>query len=590
MLYLVERKKKQRPCITVSYAQSADGRIATSAGSSRWISGSESLRFAHTLRRDNQAVMVGIGTVLTDDPLLTCRLSEDCPSPVRVILDSRLRIPPDSQIVRTAGDHKSILFCCSPVQVEKKQLLETAGMEVEAVPADGDGRVDLQKAAARLGELGITTLFVEGGARVITSLFRLDLVDTLFLVCAPMIIGRGIEAVGDLNTVDLSRAPRGFTKSVRREGEDIVWEISFHDTHPPEPSRPALQQHTARALYFTAPHTVQILEEQLTGQAGQVLVRSKAIGISHGTESHLFTGSFPRGRSEDGLSSLEGELKYPLKYGYMNAGLSEDGTRVFAFHPHQDFFFLSSNELIPFPDTISFEDLVLYPSVETAYTVVLDTAALPGERILILGLGMIGLLTAEILSHTGGLHITAIDPDPFRRQQAEKLGIRTLASLHSCAPDAPAGGGAEAHGRTPGAGNAGNIPELFPSAGPNSLADKTIHLSGTTAGLQTAIGCTAFEGTVIEGSWFGSETTELSLGEAFHRRRLSLRASQVSHIPGRLLPRWDRARRTGEVINWIKLIGPSKYITHRFPLESAQEAFEAIQAGEPGMLQVLLIP
>lgn len=554
------------PRVTVSYAQSADGRIATATGSSRWISGSETLTFAHELRRDNQAILAGIGTVLADDPLLTCRLEEDCSTPLRVIIDSHLRIPRSSRIVQTAIQYPTLIFCCSPQSVDRKGDLAEYGLEIREVPPDTDGRVDLRHVLSELGSLGIESLFVEGGSAIITSFLRLRLVDTLYIVCAPIIIGHGIEAVGDLHTRELAEAMRGTTRSVRQEGQDIIWEIDFGQDLS---SRQDGGEMTARALYFTGPRTVELREEPIYRQPGETLVRSQAIAVSHGTEKHLYNDTFPGGRSMDGLNALSGEMTYPVKYGYMNAGLTEDGRRVFAFFPHQDLFCIHEEELIEFPGSFGFEDIVLYPSVETAYTVLLDTRPQPGERILIVGLGMIGMLCAEMLSEWTGLHIAAVEPERSRCERGSRLGLPCFAPEPS---------------------DPGKQEELIRSAFGGYLPDKTIHLSGTEAGLQLAIDSTAFEGTVIEASWHGSAAASLNLGEAFHRRRLNVRCSQVSHVPGNLGPRWDRYRRTEEVKGWIQRIHPSKYITHRYSLAKAQEAFRDIFEDEAEILQAVLLP
>src|SRR6056297_2040876 len=122
-----------RPFVTLSYAQSADGRIATLQGRAEQISGVESTNFAHTLRRDNQAIMVGIGTVLADDPRLTCRLPGGCPSPVRIILDSELRMPTDSRIAKSAETYQTIIFCSqtgAESHAGRRQALENQHIEV----------------------------------------------------------------------------------------------------------------------------------------------------------------------------------------------------------------------------------------------------------------------------------------------------------------------------------------------------------------------------------------------------------------------------------------------------------------------------
>ncbi|MGC9313112.1 MAG: dihydrofolate reductase family protein, partial [Sediminispirochaetaceae bacterium] len=501
------------------------------------------------------------------DPLLTCRLEENCRTPLRVIIDSHLRIPRNSRIVQTACQYPTLIFCCSSPPADRQEDLSGYGLDIREVPPDSEGRVDLSQVLTELGSLGIESLFVEGGSAVITSFLKLRLVDTLYLVCAPMIIGRGIEAVGDLHTQELAGALRGTTRSVRQEGEDIIWEIDFREDAGSR--RNGSAGRTARALYFTAPRTVALREEAIHRQPGEILIHSQAIAVSHGTEKHLYNGTFPGGSSMDGLKSLAGEMEYPVKYGYMNAGLTEDGRRVFAFFPHQDLFYIQEKELIEFPESFSFEDIVLYPSVETAYTVLLDAWPQPGDRILIVGLGMIGLLCAEMLSEWTGLHIAAVDPDRSRREHGGRLGVQCL---------------------TPEPSDPGRQEELIRTAFGGSLPDKTIHLSGTDGGLQLAIDSTAFEGTVIEASWHGGAASSLKLGEAFHRRRLTVRCSQVSHVPGDLGPRWDRSRRTGEVKEWMERIRPSKYITRRYPLEKAPDAFRDIFEGGAEILQALLLP
>ncbi len=556
-----------RPRVVLSYAQSADGRIATAEGSSQWISGLESLEFSHRLRRDNEVIIVGIGTVLKDDPLLTCRLEEESRSPVRVVFDSRLRIPLDSKIVHSAKEHRSIVFAAGPAPAENDRAaaLIHAGVEVEWIPPAADGRVDPEAALLRLGELGFRSVYLEGGAALITSFFGRNLVDRLYLVTAPMIIGRGIEAVGDLGIRDLDRAPRGSTVSLNRAGQDVIWEISFEEnTAAALRERPELHEEKARVLYFTGAKRVELRKEEVRRQTGEELVRSKVIGISAGTERHYWEGSFPRGTNEDGLAATAQATEYPLCYGYMNAGETESGERVFAFASHRDLFSAGSQILIPFPPETDYEDIVLYPSVETAYTVAVDAAVLPGERVLIIGQGVIGLLTAEILRPVCGNNLVTIEASPKRAEYSRDSGFYCLS------PD----------------------PELSEElrgqlGGP---ADKIINLSGSGEGLQTGIDNAAFGAVIIEASWYGTTGIRLHLGENFHRRRLSIRSSQVSTLPEGLRARWDTDRRTEEARRLTCSLKPSRLISHRYPLAEAQRAFEEIYDGRGEILQAVLLP
>jgi riboflavin-specific deaminase-like protein len=218
----------RRPRTTLSYAQSLDGRIATSIGDSQWISGDETLELAHRLRNDHDAVMVGIGTVLADDPRLTCRLPGGR-NPRRIILDSQLRLPADSQIATQAPNVATIVFCDENASTMRAAELREMGLAVESVEAPG-GALDLQTVLARLRQLGIGTLLVEGGSGVITSFFRQRLVDRLVLVSAPIVIGTGTEAVRDLGIRRLAEAQRGTTTSVSQAGDDIVWEMRFGES------------------------------------------------------------------------------------------------------------------------------------------------------------------------------------------------------------------------------------------------------------------------------------------------------------------------------------------------------------------------
>ena len=216
------------PCITVSYAQSLDGRIATATGDSRWISGPSTLRLAHRLRREHQALLVGIGTVLRDDPLLTCRLPGGrSRSPARVVLDSALRLPPESRLARGAGELATLVFAAAGAPSARRSALEALGVRVVESPPDAAGRIPLRWALEHLADLGYASLLVEGGAGVITSFLRQRLVHRLLVVVAPLLIGDGVQAVGDLGVRTLAEALRPRRCRVRRFGAERVWEMQL---------------------------------------------------------------------------------------------------------------------------------------------------------------------------------------------------------------------------------------------------------------------------------------------------------------------------------------------------------------------------
>ena len=190
--------------LTVHFAQTLDGRIATSTGDSQWISGEGSLRFAHRLRAEHDAVMVGIGTVLADDPRLTVRLVAGR-SPVRIVLDSRLRIPNEAQVMDTSTARTIV---ATTVRAEKDRItaIERAGVEVLSIPSDAEGRVDLRMLIDQLRRRGLESVLVEGGRSLITGALRDGLVDRLAITIAPKIIGEGKPAIGDLGIRKLAQA------------------------------------------------------------------------------------------------------------------------------------------------------------------------------------------------------------------------------------------------------------------------------------------------------------------------------------------------------------------------------------------------
>jgi len=220
----------ERPTVTISYAQSLDGCIALSDGQSRWISGSETLTLAHQLRRDNDAILVGINTVLRDDPELSCRLPE-CDSPLRVVLDSQLRLPRSSTIVRTAGTYRTLVFAADDLNGhvnETRTALETHAIEVCHVRHTEHG-LDIHHILEELAQRGVRSLFVEGGSGVITSFLREGCVDKIVTVTAPLVIGGGIHAVGSLGTTSLEHARRFKPVRCEQMGDDLVWELEAHE-------------------------------------------------------------------------------------------------------------------------------------------------------------------------------------------------------------------------------------------------------------------------------------------------------------------------------------------------------------------------
>ncbi len=175
-----------RPYVTLKWAMTLDGKIAARFGDSKWITGEAARRYAHRLRAWNQAVLVGVGTVLQDDPLLTCRLARGR-DPLRIVLDSRLRTPPSSQLARTAKETPLLLAATRAAAKSRREALERAGAEVLIVRTRR-GRVDLEALLDELGRRGISTLLVEGGAETHAAFFDAGLADRVAAFIAPKLI------------------------------------------------------------------------------------------------------------------------------------------------------------------------------------------------------------------------------------------------------------------------------------------------------------------------------------------------------------------------------------------------------------------
>ena len=219
----IKHRSTGLPFVTVKYAQTLDGRIASSTGHSRWISSPPSHKLAHKLRSRHDAVLVGIGTVIRDNPQLTVRLVKGR-SPQRIILDSQLRTPSDA-VVLTEQDIAGTTIATTPSAPESKlKVFKEVGIEVLVIPADTQGDVDLRQLLKTLGEYNISSILVEGGAETITSFIRLSLADRLVVFTAPRIMGRGVEAVGELEITEVERAIKLNFERIYRNGDDVVIE------------------------------------------------------------------------------------------------------------------------------------------------------------------------------------------------------------------------------------------------------------------------------------------------------------------------------------------------------------------------------
>jgi len=210
-----------RPSVTVSYAQTLDGRVATATGESKWISCPDSLRFAHEMRAAHDAVIVGAGTVCKDDPRLTVRHVTGA-NPLRVVVDSTLRTPPDAAVLAGDAASRTVLAGTDRAPATRRERALSLGATVLRLPTDADSRVDLRILLGELGMLGVGSVMVEGGATLITGFLRAGLVDRLAVCVAPKILGDGLQAIGDLGIRDLSRSLTLADAAVEPYGVDLI--------------------------------------------------------------------------------------------------------------------------------------------------------------------------------------------------------------------------------------------------------------------------------------------------------------------------------------------------------------------------------
>lgn len=253
----------------------------------------------------------------------------------------------------------------------------------------------------------------------------------------------------------------------------------------------------ARAFWTLAPGVGALLEEALEPpDMDQRLVTAMASGVSRGTESLVFHGHVPTSQHEAMRAPLmAGVFPFPVKYGYALVGRDPSGRRVFCLHPHQDRCLVPAAMCIPVPDAVPTRRAVLAANIETAVNVMWDAAPLVGERVTVIGAGVVGLLVASLLARVPAARVTVVDIDPGRAPIAQRFGCAFA------------------------------VPDRAPEE-----QDLIIHASATEAGLRLALAVAAHEARIVEVSWYGDREPAVPLGEAFHSRRLRILSSQVGAI------------------------------------------------------------
>lgn len=284
----------------------------------------------------------------------------------------------------------------------------------------------------------------------------------------------------------------------------------------------------SRALWLTGKGRAELRSAKLPkAGADELLIDSLYGAISRGTEKLVAEGNVPEGERECMRAPLqEGEFPFPVKYGYAVVGSVKKGAgrmageAVFCLHPHQDRFVIPSAMAIPVPDGVPPARAVLAANMETALNGIWDAHVLPGDRVAIVGGGIVGLLVSYLAAKIPATQVTLIDVNPDRAKLATALGCQ-----FASADDAEQA---------------------------TSDSDVVIHASATSEGLATAIALASFEARIVEMSWYGEGTSTVPLGGRFHSQRLSIVSSQVGHIAASRRARWPLSRRLEVALHLLR--------------------------------------
>lgn len=285
-----------------------------------------------------------------------------------------------------------------------------------------------------------------------------------------------------------------------------------------------MTQH-AEAFWVVSPQCGEIRPEALPDpHDGEVRVRALYSAVSRGTESLIWRGAVPQAEYTRMRAPFQrGDFPFPVKYGYASVGVVEAGDAallgrtVFCLYPHQSRYVVPAAAVTPLPADLPSGRAVLAANMETAVNAVWDAQAGPGDRITVIGAGVVGALVAYLCARIPGAEVDLLDIDPAREALAHAFGCRF------------------------------SHPEQA-----TGERDLVIHASGHPAGLRSALGLAGPEATVLEMSWYGSQSVELPLGGAFHSRRLTLKSSQVGRLPPSRVPRWDTRRRLGLALELLR--------------------------------------
>ena len=314
---------------------------------------------------------------------------------------------------------------------------------------------------------------------------------------------------------------------------------------------------SAHAFWVVAPGIGELRSAKLPRpREGEAMVHAVVSGISRGSESLVFQGRVPESQYRARRCPFqEGEFPAPVKSGYASVGVVEEGPtrwrgkRVFCLHPHQDRYVVPAEALVLIPDAVPDRRAALAANMETALNGLWDAVPLLGDRIAVVGAGVVGALMAALAACLPGTQVELVDIDPARAGLAAALGCRFAL------PDAATG-----------------------------EADLVIHASGSAAGLATALSLAGFEATVLEMSWYGDRAVATPLGEAFHTRRLALRASQVSAVAPVRRARWSHHRRLALALDLLADPVFDRFLTGETGFADLPEALARLAADPGGAL------
>lgn len=316
---------------------------------------------------------------------------------------------------------------------------------------------------------------------------------------------------------------------------------------------------TARAFWVTEPGVGALRAEPLSEvpATGSVRVRTRFSGISRGTEALVFQGRVPPAVAGQMRCPFQaGDFPAPVKYGYMAVGdivagpQDRIGRTVFALHPHQDLFDVPVDAARPVPSDVPARRAVLAANMETALNVLWDSGAAAGDRIAVVGLGVVGLLTAFLAARLPGAEVFALDIDTGKANLAERFGARFFA----------------------------------PGTLPDDGMDRVIHASAHADGLAEALRLAGPEATVAEASWYGDKPVAVPLGGGFHPKRLTLKSTQVGNLPTDRRPRWDYARRLDKALSLLADDRLDALLTGEDRFDALPTAMPRLASGPAGIL------